>query len=226
MKKTLLMTVIAVIVSCSAWAATCPIASLDVYKAALFSCTVGTVTDLTFSGFNTTPSGDIHIEASEITVTPDQVGGEVGFVFSAPWSVINGKSLDSKILYTASCDSTCSINDWVLEIAGAGTTGDGFINVAETSPEVTKGLALSSVGNVINGNGSGTFSPVGSLSVTKDIAIQGGDVTDTSTAISSVTNLISITQNTMTPEPSLLLLCTGFLFIIPVAGRKFRGGSR
>jgi hypothetical protein len=222
MKKTLLMTTIACILSCSAWAAPCPIASLDVYEAALFSCTVGTVTDLTFSGFNNTASGSIHIAASDITVTPDQVGGEVGFVFSAPWSVINGTSLDSKILYTASCDSTCSINDWILEIAGAGTTGDGFINVAETSPQVMKGLSLSSVANVIAGNGSGTFPPVGSLSVTKDLAIQGGDVPFSSTAISSITNLLSITQTTMTPEPSLLLLCVGLLGLLPVARRMLR----
>jgi hypothetical protein len=221
MQKPLLLITLALGVGYSAWAAACPTASLDVYEAALFSCSVGTVTDLTFSNFMNSASGSIHITAPEITVTPDQVGGEVGFVFSAPWGVLNAQSLDSKIVYTASCQG-CSIEDWILEIAGAGSSGNGFINVAETSPQVTQGLDLSSTSGIITGNGSGTFPPVGSLTVTKDILLQGGDVQNTSTALSSVTNLFSTNQTTMTPEPSLLILCSGLLCLVPVARRKMR----
>jgi hypothetical protein len=222
----LLLIAITIGVNYSAWAASCPPATLAVYDSVTFSpCTIGSVTDLTFGSFGYTASGTSLVADSSIAVNPEQIGGEVGFVFSAPWGVLNGQSQDSKITYSASCDSNCSIDDWILQIAGGGSSGDGFINVAETSPEVTKGLDLSQTSGVITGNGSGTFAPVGSpfsLNVTKDIELIGGDVPFTSTSLSGVTNLLSIsTQTSMTPEPSLLLLCAGLLCLLPVV-RKMR----
>jgi hypothetical protein len=209
----------------SAWAASCPPATLAAYESPTFSpCTVGTITDLTFSSFGYLASGTNPLGASSITVTPEQIGGEVGFIFSAPWGVLDGQSQDSKITYTAACDSSCSIDDWILQIAGAGSSGDGFINVAETAPEVTKGLDLSSTSDVITGNGSGTFAPIGppyELNVTKDIELVGGDTPFTSTALSGVTNLLSVTgQTTMTPEPSLLFFCSGLVCSLLVAKRR------
>jgi len=228
MQKLLLIT-IAIGLSCSAWAASCLPGTLADYESVTFSpCTIGSVTDLTFSAFGYTASGTSPLAASSIAVTPEQIGGEVGFVFSAPWGVLDGESQDSKITYTASCDSTCSIDDWILQIAGGGSSGDGFINVAETAPEVLKGLDLSDTSNIVTGNGSGTFAPIGppySLNVTKDIELIGGDVADTSTALSGVTNLLSVTgQTTMTPEPSLLILCSGLVCLLPVVRRTLRRG--
>jgi hypothetical protein len=228
MQKFLLIA-IAMSLSYSAWAASCPPTNLDAYIQPTFSpCTIGTETDLTFSGFGYITSGTTPIDAASITVTPEQIGGEVGFIFSAPWGVLDGKSQDSKITYTASCDSSCGIDDWILQIAGGGTSGDGFINVAETAPEVTKGLDLSSTSGVVTGNGSGTFPPIGppySLHVTKDIELVGGDIPDTSTSLSGVTNLLSVTgQTTMTPEPSLLILCSGCVCLLPIVRRKLRRG--
>ncbi len=225
----LFLIAVAFALSYSAWAVTCPPATLAVYDSVTFTpCTVGTVTDLTFSSFGYFASGTDPLGAGSITVTPEQIGGEVGFIFSAPWGVLDGNSQDSKITYTAACDSTCSIDDWILQIAGGGTSGDGFINVAETAPEVTKGLDLSSTSGVITGNGSGTFAPIGSpyaLNVTKDIELIGGDVPDTTTALSGVTNLLSVTgQTNMTPEPSMLLLCSGLLGLLPIVRWKLRRG--
>src|SRR5580693_6015868 len=115
----LLLIAITISLSYSAWAASCPPTTLDVYVAAGFlPCTVGTVTDLTFSGFGYITSGTKLIDAASINVMPEQIGGEVGFIFSAPWGVLDNQSQDSKITYTASCDSSCSIDDWVLQIAG------------------------------------------------------------------------------------------------------------
>src|SRR6202000_363927 len=102
-------------------------------------------------GFGYTPSGSILITSSEVTVTPETIGDETGLVFSAPWGVTECEALDSKIQFTATCDA-CTIDDWVLDIASAGTTGNGFVNVTESSPEVAQGLALSSVDNKIAGN--------------------------------------------------------------------------
>jgi hypothetical protein len=225
MKKTLLFMTFAFGLSYTAFAATCDVDSLADYIAD-GSCTIGP--NLTFSGFAYTPSGDLPVSAAAITVNPEVIGGETGFTFSAPWIIPNGASLDSKIVYTAAC-AGCSIDDWVLTIAGAGSTGNGLINVAETSPQVSQGLALSSVGGVITmgptcgavpDTCSGTFPPVGSLTVTKDLAMNGGSTPNTTTAISSLTNLFSTTNNSTVPEPSLLILCTGMLALLPVARRR------
>jgi hypothetical protein len=216
MKRIFLLFTFVFGVSYSAFAGACTTDTLADYILD-GSCSIGT--DLTFNGFGYTPAGT-DIPAADVTVTPETVGGESGFVFSAPWGLTDGEVLDSKITFTATCDS-CSIDDWVLDIAGAGTSGNGFVNVAETSPDVTKGLTLSSVDNIITGNGTGTFTPVGSVSVTKDIIVNGGTDPDTTTQVSSVTNLFSTTGTTTTPEPSLGILCTGLLALVPFVRRRF-----
>lgn len=217
MKQTLLLITCAFGLTYSAFGNTCGVDTLADYITN-GSCTLGT--GFVFSGFSYTASGDVDITPSEITVTPDVVGGEAGFIFSAPWGLTNGENLDSKIVYTASCDG-CQIDDWVLSIDGAGSSGNGFVNVAETSPSVTTGLTQSSVNNVITGVGSGTFPPLDSLTVTKDILVNGGTTPNTTTQVSSVTNLFSNTSTV--PEPSLFLLCAGVLGLVPIARRKFIG---
>jgi hypothetical protein len=145
------------------------------------------------------------------------MGDETGLEFVAGWNAGAGQLEDSLVKYTITC-SGCSIDDWVLQIQGAGSSGDGLVNVAETSPQVSAGLIQTSVGNVISGTGSGTFAPVGSLSVAKDILVFGGGIPNTSTQVSSVTNLFS---SVATPEPSLTILCAGLLGLVPLARRKF-----
>ena len=215
--KTILLTMTLVIgFSFSAWGGACLNQDLNVYDASGFSCTIG---DLTFSNFAYTPTeigGALVPPDTSVMVNPI-TGPEAGLEFAAGWLATNGQLEDSLIKYTVTC-SDCTIDDWVLQIAGAGGTGDGLVNVAETSPEVAIGLTQTEIGGVISGNGSGTFTPVTSLSVAKDILVYGGGVPSTSTQVSSVTNLFSTAS---TPEPSLLILCTGLLGLVPVARRKF-----
>ena len=220
MKKTLLLIPFLFGVSYSAMALPVPICTsehLSDYEGlGSTGCTIG---DLTFSNFSYTPT-----EIGSVTTPPatsvmvDPISGvESGLTFAAGWSAGQFQLEDSLINFKVSCTG-CSIDDWVLQIGGQDETGDGIVNVAETSPEVGTGLGQSSVENVTTGVGSGTFMPVTSLSVTKDILVYGGGTPDTSSALSSVTNLFSTIA---TPEPSLVILCAGLLGLVPFARRKF-----
>lgn len=218
MKKTLLLITFVLGLSYSAFAGACVTATLAVYDATGFSCTIG---DLTFSDFSYSSSGAILIPDTSVTVTPETTAGETGFRFNAPWfAPSDGSTLDSFINYTAACDTACSIDDWVLAIAGVSAPGDAIVNVAETANELTSSLSVGSSGGVNKLTDSGTFAPVGSLTVGKDILIYGGTgSTGLVAQVSSVTNLFSTTSTV--PEPSLAIVCLGLLGLVPVARRKF-----
>lgn len=230
MKKILLLMTLVVTLSFSAWGAACAPADLSVYDAGSFSCTILTTagTELNFSGFSYGGSGTNPVADSSVLVTPIIDGDEAGFRFNAPWSANAGQTTDGGIQYTVSCVG-CSIDDWVASMAGAVSTGDGSVSLAETSPGVTQGLGLTEVGGVVtglptcgavSGTCSGTFPPLGSLTVTKDVAVIGGDTPDTLSAVSFVTNLFSTQTTTTTPEPSLLIFCMGLLGLVPVVRRR------
>ena len=214
MKKTLLMLGLIAGFSYSAHAAPCVGGTLATYTVSGFSCSFAD--GLTFSNFGYIPSasgtGALAPNAAGVAVNPEIVGGEEGFVFSAGWVASSGQIVDGLITFTATCVG-CMIEDLKL-IMGGGAISSGIVSVSETSlaPVVsltTSGLKLQD---------STTFAPVGSINVRKDIVVSGGSAVDGLGHISSVENLFSLT--TTVPEPSLGLLCLGFLALIPIARRK------
>ena len=137
MKKTLLLFTFVFGVSYSAFGNACVTASLATYITD-GSCTIG---DLTFSGFSYTPTsvGAVTVPpAGSVTVNPI-TGTESGLEFDAGWAAGPGQLEDSLIKYTVTCTG-CGIDDWVLSIAGEGSSGDGVVNVAETSQRYPVGL--------------------------------------------------------------------------------------
>jgi hypothetical protein len=217
MKKTLLLITFVFGGAFSALAApvACTSESLADYEALTAGCTIG---DITFDDFNYTPTefgGAPVPPAGSVMVNP-QMGAEAGFEFVAGWTAGAGQFEDSLISYTATCMG-CLLDDWVLQTGGAGSTGDGIVNVTETAGQIPGSLTQVTVGaGPVVGIGSATFPPVASVSVSKDIFVYGASAL--STQVSSVTNLFS---QIATPEPSLLILCAGFLGLVPVARRKF-----
>jgi hypothetical protein len=222
MKKILLLMTLAVGMSYSAFADPC---GTDGTTLADYitqgTCTL-TGTDLTFSGFSYSLSGDtIPIPASDVTVVPTISGSEAGLVFNAPWVALSPDLLDVDIDYTVSCGG-CEIDDWVLSMGGVALQGDAFADVGETSMQVPgPGLAVGYTATTSTPPATATFPPVGSLTVDKDLTIYGGSTQGTIVSkVSTLTNLFS-TTSTVVPEPSLTILCAGLLGLLPIARRKF-----
>jgi hypothetical protein len=224
MKRILLLMTFVVCACSSVWAdSACPAASpgnnLAAYDVSGFACTVG---DVLFSDFSYSPSGSNIVPDSSVTVTPETVGSEVGLQFNAPWGTDPGGTTDSFIMFTASCatgTSCTGIDDLVLTIGGASPGGPGgFVIVSETSSVLTASLQDGTDGSTTTLSDMGTFAPVSSVTVMKDIEVNGA-TTGLPTQVSDVSNLFSTTS--AVPEPSTLFLCMGLLGLVPVARRKF-----
>ena len=214
MKKTFLILGLLACMSAVVQAAPCVGGTLDTYIGS--SCTFGGLTFSDFSYISSASGGAAAPSDSGVAVNPEVDGSEVGLLFSAGWLAGQNQIQDSLIQFTVTCID-CMIDDVVL-IMGGGANGSGLASVSETS--------LHPVVNLITGGSklidSTTFSPVNSIKVVKDIAVSGGSAENGFAHISAVTNLFSTTTTTMTPEPSLSLLCLGFLGLVPLARRKMR----
>jgi len=217
MKRILLMMTFVVCASYSVWAdPACPTTaqSLTLYEATTFTCG-----DLTFSGLSYTPTGSNPVPDSSVSVTFETVGDESGLQFNGPFGAAPGDTSDAFIMFTAACNDDCSIDDLDLTIGGASTSPGGFAIVSETSPVLTGSLQAGAVGSTTILSESATFSPVPSVTVSKDILVSGGD-SGLGSQVSNIQNLFS-TNMTTVPEPSTVFLCMGLLGLVPVARRKF-----
>ncbi len=226
MKKTLLLISFAFGLGSSAWASTCMSGTLAVYDASGFTCSLG---DLTFSDFAYIPAssgGAVAPTDAGVTVTPITTGPtgfttDTGLLFTAAWLASSGQTVDSSISYDVSTSNPGGITD-LAEVIVGGALGDGAASVAETgaippaAPSILLDTAFSSGFN--SPSDEVTFPPAESLSLTKDIALVGG--TAGSAHVSDVYNLFSEGTMTTTPEPSLVILCAGFLGLVPIARRK------
>ncbi len=223
MKRILLMMLFVVCAtSSSIWAdMACPTTgpgdNLGAYEVSGFACTYG---DLTFSDFSYSASGSDQVPAADVTVTPVTVGGEMGLQFNAPWGTPPGDTTDSFINFTATCNSDCSIDDLALNIGGASADTGGIVLVSETSPVLTGSLQAGAAGSTTILTDSATFSPVTSVTVSKDILVNGG-TSGLGSQVSNVQNLFSTTTPSTVPEPSTVFLCLGMLGLVPMARRKF-----
>jgi hypothetical protein len=216
MNKTILIILLALGLCCVVQAGPCPTTFMDTYVMSGFSCDIGS---LEFSDFSYHPTGVLAPTASQVQVVPIS-GAESGFEFFAGWSAGPGNLQDSAIKYTVTC-LACSIVDLVLNMEGNSATGDSFLNIAETAGGVVPPLVVGQSSNTIKSTDSETFSPVGSLNLTKDILLNGGS-TGFGAAVSEVDNFFSTTEMSKVPEPRLMLLCSGFLCLLPVVRRKLR----
>jgi hypothetical protein len=198
----------------------CSTATLAVYDASGFSCSLG---QLTFGSFVFSATGTIAplpVDTA-ILVTPINDAVSTGLSFQGPFGAGAGLQLDASIAFVITSSPPVISGD-ALSIQGFGVTGSGSVQVTESmcvgAVPLSNGFCggtTSSLDVFDNSGGiksfdSVSFSPVSTLAVSKDIMVLGGVAGTTSSAgVSLVINTIPGTPTNRqadTPEPASLLL--------------------
>jgi hypothetical protein len=222
MKRTLVLLLLFACVSLVVQAAPCVSgATLASYIAlGAGGCTFDSLLFNNFGYTSTDSGGGLSPDASGVKVDTVVSGPEAGLEFVGSWLAGTGQTSDGNIAYTVTCQS-CKIEDLALLMDGIGL-GTGIASVAETSTSPSIALGTTSSSGFTQLSDSKNITPIDTLNLLKDIGASGGTGGNGGSGhVSAVTNLFSTTQTTMTPEPSLVLLCCGFLGLLPVA-RKIR----
>ena len=180
------------------------------YFGAGYSCEIG---DLLFSNFSYTGSGTNPIGAGQITVDTVTNDG-IGLSFHAPWTAAAGMTTDGTIDFTVTALSGGNVLEDFGLAQTSGVSGDGSASVAENGCGPAPCLATGGSIYVLTFQDSGarsaqgetTFSPVSSVSVEKDISVNGNTGFAT----------ISVVQDTFSqvPEPVSMSLMGGGLALL------------
>jgi hypothetical protein len=183
----------------------------NLLPAGSFTVVVGAET-LTFSNWDYSSSTSVGTPpvvtpgvppASIFVVNPYTVGNETGFTLNSTLFAAANTLVDVSVSYTVTAPAGQLINDAFLSTTGGilGTTG-GY-SVSET---LSNGVTLSA--NLGSPTATSTFAGVSSITVSKDIFLDGGNG---GTSLSVITQAFSSTI----PEPTSCALLgigmTGFL---------------
>jgi hypothetical protein len=178
--------------------------------------TVSGAETLTFSAFTYSSSSDpagFAPVASSINVSAYTVGNETGFNLTGTLSAPAGTLVDVSIQYTVTAPAGELLTDALLSATGGNFGGTGSYTVDESLLSGHTGIGSLSVTNPppVGANTDFiTFAGVQSISVTKDIFLNGGSLGE---SLSVVTQAFSSQGGV--PEPSSLALLgigmTGFL---------------
>ncbi len=196
-------------------------------------CTIGGYTFFDFQLTNATGTGGATpIPASAIDVeglgpagtsgaaaVAPFLTGDIGVDFDTVWATTAGQTLDDNITFDVSVGAgAASITDAGIVQDGY-TTGNGSVTVAEKgcsgicTPSTEWGVATNNTSFVSDT----IFSATGTLSVEKDIALNGGTGERSSAGLSNVADVFSTSE---VPEPRALSLLLGLGLVAGFAFRK------
>jgi hypothetical protein len=146
------------------------------------------------------------------------LGSDIGVDFDAVWAATAGQTLDDNISFDVSVGpGAASITDAGI-VQDSYTTGDGSVTVAEKgcsgicTPSTEWGVATNDTSFVSDQ----IFTATGTISVEKDIAVDGGSG-DSSAGLSNVADVFSTSE---VPEPRALSLLLGLGLVAGFAFRK------
>jgi len=243
MKKGSILTVLLLVgAAAQLWAtppASCDnvnLASILATAAPTFSCQIGDKVFSNFTYIDSETGGAIAIPASGVTVDTlgpagsgaDVVNANIGLEFNSSWTAQTGQTNDATIGFTVTVvgASNLAIEDFGLaQISGVSVTGTALATVTEKgcgpTPCTPGPLAVLTFDNgtartsqTVNDT---IFTPVSSVSVLKDIDINGGTSAGSFAGISLVEDTFS---QTAVPEPATMLLVGGVLCGIAAIRRR------
>jgi hypothetical protein len=204
--------------------------SLSTFLASGYSCQIG---DKIFSNFTYVSSafgGALAVPAAGVTVDtlgPAGTGAsifnnDIGLQFNAGWNALAGQTTDSDIGFTVKVvGGAISIEDFGLaQVSGVLPNGSASVveNGCGPAPCTPSELAVMTFdygGNNTQRVADTMFSPLGSVTVSKDISVTGG------TTGSAHLSLVSDTFSQI-PEPMSMGLIGGGLALLGVARLRRR----
>lgn len=207
-------------------------ASLSTFLVAGYSCQVG---DKMFSNFSYVSSafgGALAVPASGVTVDtlgPAGTGASIfdaniGLQFNSGWNALAGQTTDADIGFTVTVlGGALQIEDFGLaQVSGVLPNGSASVvengcGPAPCTPSELAVMTFDSGGSNTQRVADTMFSPLGSVTVSKDISVTGG--TTGSAHLSLVSDTFS---QVVIPEPMTLAFIGGGLALLGVARLRRR----
>ncbi|HEX4751097.1 MAG TPA: PEP-CTERM sorting domain-containing protein [Bryobacteraceae bacterium] len=217
----------------------CSVGTAAAYTGAINSAGGCTEDGLLFSNFNYIPTSSgtaVALPAASLAIAPlsNTSGDGLGFQIVGGFAATTGGVADGVFQYEVSTlNNSATLNGLSLTFNGT-FTGSGIANTTEnycpggtTVPPTTcsgglQNIFVQSSQGVNKLSASATYLPVSSITVSKDIQVNGSTVAASTATISSVTNQFQTTTTGTVPEPASLLLLPGGLLVLLFARRKTR----
>jgi hypothetical protein len=217
----------------------CPVGTAATYISSVDSAGGCTEDGLLFSNFNYIPSSSgtaVALPASALAIAPllNTAGDGFGFQIAGGFAASSGGVADGVIQYEVSTvNSSATLDGLNLTFDGT-STGSGIASTSENycpgGTSVPPTTCSAGLGNIFVQSSQGvsklsasaTYTPATSITVSKDIQVNGSTVVGSSATISSVTNQFQQITSATVPEPANLLLFPGGLLVLFLVRKKTR----
>src|SRR5579863_5182596 len=198
---------------------TCSVGTAATYTSTVNAAGGCTEDGLLFSNFNYIPTSSgtaVALPASGLAIAPllNAAGNGFGFQIAGGFAAATGGVADGILQYEVSTLNNSATLDGLSLTFNGTFTGSGVANTSEnycpggtSVPPTTcsgglQNIFVQSSQGVNKLSASATYLPVSSITVSKDIQVNGSTVAASSATISSVTNQFQTSTTGTVPEPA------------------------